>query len=455
MRRILTDSARRALREPSALRRGNSPVVYDSASASSALQSCLQRGVTHNIFIHGAAAVPTPLLSSLPEALSASGATARTLHLHMEQGNPLVGHKTIDDTSFFISDGDTRRAVNAGTASFIPAALSDIPRLFRSGQIPIDVALLSLTPPDQHGLCSVGPSCDISRAAAQAAARIVAVISPLWPRTEGETNLHYSQLDAVLMASDFVPHSPPVRAPKAAELAIGRLIAEELICNEATLQLGIGGLADAITEGILTCGHKDLAIHTELLSDGCLRLMEAGIVTGRHKTTDAGKVVATFAVGCPDLYRALHEHAGILFHSACRSNDTRVIREQHRMTAINGALEVDLSGQICADSLGTAMFSGPGGQPDFMRGAGLCADGVAITALCSETTKGASRIVATLQSGGGIVTPRTAAHFVVTEWGIADLRGKTLHERARALIAIASPAHREALARAAGARGLL
>jgi len=401
------------------------------------------------VYIHTAAHTPTPLLEALASHLNATGMPCSTLHLHLDGPLPHLACSSLRDGSLFIGDAATRAAVARGDADFTPVNLSDAPALLLSS--PLDLALVTLSPPDKHGLCSLGASCDVSRAALQRALRIVAVINPRAPRTFGSTAVHVSQLDWIV-EDDAPMHSPAPRVPSSAEDAIGRIIAEQLVVDGATLQLGIGGIAAAVASHLHA--HKDLGIHTELLGDGIAALWRAGVVTGARKTSHPGLVVATFAVGSPELYSWMDDNPAISLLSADVTNDTALIRRQAAMTSINGAIEVDLTGSICADSVGHRLYSGTGGQGDYMRGAALASGGVPITALSSMTSSGKSRIVAALQPGAGVVTTRASAHYIVTEHGHVDISRANVRERARLLISIAAPQHREALTEAARQRGL-
>jgi acyl-CoA hydrolase len=296
---------------------------------------------------------------------------------------------------------------------------------------------------------------DVVRAALQVARKIVAMVNPHVPRTFGDGNIHTSQID--VLYNHAMPlhtlHRKRGEEPSAAERAIGQSIAEHLVKDGATLQMGIGAIPDAV----LSClgDHKGLGIHSEMFSDGILPLVEKGVITGEHKTLNTGKITGGFAIGSQKLYDFINDNPGVVMLDIAYVNDTGVIARQPKMTAINSAIEVDITGQVVADSIGTRIFSGVGGQSDYIFGAGKCPDGVPILALPSATAKGESRIVPFIKQGGGVVTTRAHVRYIVTEYGIAQLWGKTLQERAKALIGVAHPDHRGMLTQAAKERGLM
>jgi acyl-CoA hydrolase len=314
--------------------------------------------------------------------------------------------------------------------------------------MPLDAVLIQVSPPDKHGFCSLGVSIEATRAAVQTAKAVIAQVNTQMPRSHGDGLIHVDQLSA------FVEHDEPLpevlgHVPGEIEAAIGRNCAE-LIEDGATLQMGIGAIPDAVIASLT--GHKDLGVHTEMFSDGLIDLVERGIVTGRTKRVHPGKIVATFVLGSKRVYDFLDDNPLVAMLDAAYVNDTAVIRKNPKVTAINSAIEVDVTGQVCADSIGTRMYSGVGGQMDFIRGAMYSERGKPIIALPSVTNKMESRIVTMLKPGAGVVTTRAHVHYVVTEYGVADLYGKNLRERAMALIGIAHPEHREQLDREAHAR---
>jgi acyl-CoA hydrolase len=339
--------------------------------------------------------------------------------------------------------GNIRQAVDEGLADYVPVFLSETPHLFRKGILPLDVAMLSVSPPDRHGFCSLGVSVDVSRAAMQTARTVIAQVNPNMPRTHGDGLVHVDEILYAVEVDDPIPiHSPPELND--VERAIGRYVAG-LIEDGATLQMGIGAIPDAVLTAL--GGHKNLGIHTEMMSDGMLDLAEAGIINGSQKKNHPGKIVGTFLMGTRRLYDFVDDNPEVVLLDVQYTNDTAVIRRNPRVTAINSAIEVDVTGQVCADSIGCRMYSGVGGQMDFIRGASLSEGGKPIIALPSTTSRGDTRIVPYLKQGAGVVTTRANVHYVVTEYGVAYLYGKTVRERAKALIEIAAPQHREELDR--------
>jgi acyl-CoA hydrolase len=410
----------------------------------SAAEAVAHIGSGQQIFVHGGAAAPTLLL----EALAARAATLTDvgiLHLHCEGPAPhvapaLAGH--LRHHALFIG-ANTRQAVNEGRADYIPVFLSDVPRLFERRIIPIDVAFLHVSPPDHHGYCSLGPSVDVTMAAANAASLLIAQVDSRLPRTHGDGAIAFDDLDFVV-EHESGAHIVAPAVLSDVERRIGQHVAD-LIPNGATLQLGIGGLPAAVCAAL---GDKrELGVHTEMFTDGVVDLVERGIITGSAKEIDRGRIVASFVVGSERLYRFLDDNPQVQLRTANYTNDPEIIRRFRHMIAVNSAIEIDLTGQVCADSIGPRLYSGVGGQVDFLRGAALAEDGRAILALPATALGGTrSRLVATLQPGAGVVTTRAHVHTVVTEHGVAELHGRSLAQRARALIAIAAPPFRDALA---------
>lgn len=400
------------------------------------------------VFVHGGAATPQALLEALvrhPGKLEG----VETVHLHLDGDAPHVKPEQAGRfraNAFFVGD-NVRAAVADGRADYLPISLSEIPSLF-DAVLPLDVALLHVSPPDRHGFVSLGVSVDIALAAARRAKRCIAQVNPRMPRTLGDGLLHESHFAALVDVDAPLPEAAP-RAPSDVELAIGRSVAG-LVEDGATLQMGIGAIPDAVLAQLAQ--HRRLGVHTEMFSDGLVPLIRAGAVTGEAKARRRGKVVTSFVRGSRALYDFVDDNPFIELRDSAYVNDPSVIRQNPNVTAINSALEVDLTGQVCADSLGERIYSGVGGQADFMRGASLSTGGKPIIALPATTRSGASRIVAQLQAGAGVVTPRAQAHWVVTEYGVAQLHGKNLRQRAQALVAIAHPSHREALSEAARRR---
>jgi acyl-CoA hydrolase len=395
------------------------------------------------VFVHSVAAAP----SRLVEALTARAPELRVVEivsLHTEGEAPYAAPemaRSFRVNALFVGP-NVRAAVEDGRADYLPVFLSEVPSLFRSGVLPLDVALVHVSPPDRHGFCSLGVSVDVSRAAVQSARTVIAQVNPRMPRTHGDGLIHVDAIDFMVQVDEPVHELPP-REPSDVERAIGRHCAE-LVEDGATVQIGIGAIPEATLSAL--SDHHRLGIHTEMLSDGVVELVEKGVVTGEMKRVHPGKIVAGFALGSRRLYDFLDDNPQVAMLDMAYVNDVEVIRRNPRVTAINSAIEVDLTGQVCADSIGDRQYSGVGGQMDFIRGAALSEGGKPIIALPAIATNGESRIVSYLKPGAGVVTTRAHVHFVVTEYGIADLFGKNLRQRAAALIAIAHPSHRDALA---------
>jgi acetyl-CoA hydrolase len=358
----------------------------------------------------------------------------------------LAGHLRVN--TLFISD-NVRQAVNEGRADFTPCFLSEIPGLFKSGRLPLDVALIQVSPPDEHGFCSFGVEVGVTKSAAQSARLIVAEINPHMPRTLGDSFIHISKLGLIVPVDYALPEVHMASAGGATE-SIADHVAS-LIPDAATLQTGIGAVPDAVLKRLGDRQH--LGIHTELFSDGVIDLVQRGVITGERKTLHTGKIVAGFVLGTQLLYDFVHDNPVVELHPTEYVNDPFVIAQNDRMVAINSAIEVDLTGQVCADSIGPRLYSGVGGQIDFIYGAARSRGGVPIIALPSTLRRPdgstISRIVAMLKTGAGVVTTRNHVHYVVSEYGIADLYGKTIAQRAEALIAIAAPEFRDELSAAA------
>jgi acyl-CoA hydrolase len=333
--------------------------------------------------------------------------------------------------------GSLRGAVDQGTADFVPIFLSDIPALFTSGQVRLDAAILQLSPPDRHGQCTLGTSVDAARAAADSGALVLAEINAQMPRTHGHSGVAFSSLSAFCATDRELPSRQPAVGDAAVTDAIGMHVAA-LVEDRACLQLGIGAIPDAVLRRLMD--RHDLGIHTEMFSDNVVPLVEAGVITNRGKAIHPGRIVTSFVSGTQTLYDFVDDNALVEFHPCDRTNDTLAIRKIDRMTAINSAIQVDLTGQVCADSIGHRIHSGIGGQMDFMRGAAMSREGRPIIALPSTAAGGTiSRIVPELNSGAGVVTTRGHVHWVVTEHGAVNLHGKTLAERGRLLVSIAHP----------------
>ncbi|MEM1416632.1 MAG: acetyl-CoA hydrolase/transferase C-terminal domain-containing protein [Myxococcota bacterium] len=388
------------------------------------------------IYVHGAAMTPTPLLEALAARADVEG--VRLYHLHLD--GPLAHLEAPDpgrilDVSLFTGPG-CRKAIADGHADFVPVFLGRIPEVFRERVIPLNAVFVQLSPPDKNGLCSLGTSVDATMAAIQSADLVLAEINHRVPRTHGHTFVPLARVDAFCI-SDRPLHAHDPVAPTAVEEAIGAQVAE-LIPDGATLQMGIGAIPDA---ALARLGNKhDLGVHTEMFSDGLIPLLEGGVVTNRNKSVHPGRTTTTFVAGSQALFDFVDDDPRFEFHPCDRTNDTRLIQKNPKVVAINSALEIDLSGQVCADSIGSRIYSGIGGQMDFMHGAAMSRGGRPIIALPSTAGKGRfSRIVPTLKPGAGVVTTRGHVRWVVTEHGAVNLHGMTLRERGEALIRIAHP----------------
>jgi len=404
------------------------------------------------VFTSGNAATPRPLLRALIER-KAELQDVELVHLLLmgdEFSAPgLEGH--FRHNALFVGPGD-RRAVNSGAADYTPIFLSEIPTLFSSGVLPLDVALLQVSPPDEHGFMSLGIEVLASKAAADTARTVIVQVNEQMPRVLGDSFLHISRVHAVVETNEPLPELEKSEFGEV-EQKIGQFIAE-MIPDGATLQMGIGTIPDAVLTCLTT--KRDLGIHTEMISDGVMQAMEAGIFTGAKKTLHPTKAIATLILGSHELYRFVDNNPAFELHPSTYTNDPFIIAQNDNLIAVNSAIEVDLTGQICAESIGTAIYSGFGGQLDFIRGAARARGGKPVIALPATARGGKlSRIVPQLQPGAGVVTTRGDVHYVVTEFGVAHLYGKTLRQRSRALINIAHPQFRDSLERAARERKLL
>lgn len=347
--------------------------------------------------------------------------------------------------SLFVSES-IRKNVNEGTADYVPIFLSEIPELFKRNVLPIDVAIVQVSPPDNHGYCSMGVSVDVARSAVNTAKHVIAQVNPNVPRTHGDGIIHTTRFNAMVYCEDPLYEQTFGGNPSEDELKIGQNVAS-LIDDRSTLQMGIGTIPDAV----LKClhNHKDLGIHTEMLSDGIIELFDKDVITNKYKAIHPNKVVTGFALGSRKLYDYVDDNPAFSFLDIDYVNDPHVIRRNPQVIAINSAIEIDFTGQICSDSIGTFQYSGVGGQMDFLRGAAISQGGKPIIALPSRTNKGLPRIVPYLKTGAGVVATRAHAHYIVTEYGIAYLYGKNLRQRAKTLIDIAHPDDREAMEKAA------
>lgn len=345
--------------------------------------------------------------------------------------------------SMFIS-GNVRGAVNAGYADFTPVRLSDIPLLFSRNVITIDIAVIQVSPPDIHGFCSYGVEVSVTKTAAESARMVIAEVNPNMPRTHGDSFIHVNDIDYMIEVDYLLPELPPEPANTTQEMIAEHIAA--MIPDGATLQMGIGGIPNSVLRRLTN--HRDLGIHTELFSDGVMDLIESGVITCARKTLHPGKAVAGFVVGTRNLHRYVHDNPFFEFHPTEYVNDPFIISRNDNMVSINSAIEVDLTGQVCADSIGPAFYSGVGGQLDFVRGAARSKGGKTFIALPATTKKDTiSRIVPQLKPGAGVTTTRNDVHYVATEYGVADLWGRTIRQRVEALVNIAHPNFREDLMR--------
>ncbi len=398
------------------------------------------------VFVHGSAATPVSLINSLFDRageIDNVEIISISTFGNIDWDRPEV-KKSFRINSLFVS-ANIRKWVNEESGDYVPVFLSEIPFLFSNGILPIDVAFLQVSPPDKHGYCTLGTSIDAALSASQNAKRLIAQVNPQMPRTHGDGQIHISKFDALVYEDTPLPEVDYGGKADENTMRIGRFVAD-LIEDKSTLQMGIGAIPDAV----LKClnNHKGLGVHTEMFSDGLVPLVEKGIITNEYKKVFPGKIITSFIAGTRKVYDFVDDNPNVFFMDVSFVNDTSVIRKNPKVIAINSAIEIDLTGQVCADSIGTYQFSGIGGQMDFMRGSSLSKGGKPIIALPSITAKGISRIVPTLKDGAGVVTTRGHVHHVITEFGVVDLYGKNMEQRARLLISIAHPDQREVLEKA-------
>lgn len=396
----------------------------------------------NRIFFQGAAMTPIHLIDAICQRYQELR-DVEIVQIHTE-GEALYTqepyNKAFKVNSCF-AGSNVRAAINSGSGDYIPIFLSEIHNLFRDDILPLDVAVIHVSPPDAHGFCSLGTSVDVTLPAIEKAKVVIAQVNPNVPRTHGDGIIHISKIDCA------VEINTPMRTAHQQNLSeietqIGKNVAE-LIDDGATLQMGIGNIPNAVLSNLHN--HKGLGIHTEMFSDGILPLVKSGVITGEHKVVKNSKIVTCFAVGSQELYDFVDDNPLVHFKEAAYTNDTAIIRRNPKVTAINSAIEIDLTGQICADTIGGRQYSGVGGQMDFIRGASLSKGGKPIFAMPSTTNKGISKITPFLNQGAGVTTTRAHVHYVVTEYGVANLYGKNLKQRASALIHIAHPKFREEL----------
>lgn len=395
-----------------------------------------------NVFIHSATAVPTLLVNAMSER-HAELKNVSIYQIHTEGPAPYCNQGMEDSftvKAMFVGS-NTRESLRSGKNSYIPIFLSEAPKLFRKGTIPVDVALISVSPPDRHGYCSLGTSVDISLAAVESAKFVIAQVNEKMPRTHGDGIIHVKDID-IQVEGNMDLYEIHYSELSDENKAIGKNVAE-LIEDGSTLQMGIGAIPNAVLSFL--GNHKNLGIHSEMFSDGILPLVEKGVINGVNKKKHTGKIVSSFVVGSKKLYDFIDDNPVVHMLDSDYVNSPTVIQRNPKVVAINSAIEIDLTGQVCADSIGSHIYSGVGGQMDFIRGASLSEGGKPIIALSSVTKSGESKIVPFLKQGAGVVTTRAHMHYVVTEYGVANLYGKTIDERIEELIRIAHPMHRDEL----------
>jgi len=400
-----------------------------------------------NVFVHSATAVPHILVKAMSERYrELKDVTIYQIHTEGEAPYARAEMASAFTIKAFFVGANMRKEIQGGKGSYIPMFLSEVPSLFRKKIVPIDVALISVSPPDKHGYCSLGTSVDITLAAVKAAKLVIAQVNECMPRTHGDGLIHVDNINIQVKENHPLPEVIMHEITEV-QRAIGMHISR-LIENGSTLQMGIG----AIPNAVLSCleNHKDLGIHSEMFSDGVLPLIKKGVINGKNKRKHPGMIVASFVVGSKKLYDFIDDNPMVQMLDFEYVNNPDVIRKNPKVVAINSAIEIDLTGQVCADSIGSKIYSGVGGQMDFIRGASLSEDGKPIIALTSTTKNGASKIVPFLKQGAGVVTTRAHVHYVVTEYGVANLYGKTIEERVELLIELAHPDHRAELRKASG-----
>jgi len=392
------------------------------------------------IYIQAAAAAPQTLINAFSQRHEELR-NVEVCHLHTEGEAPYANpdyHESFHVNSFFIGK-NVRHTLKAGNGSYTPVFLSELPILFKRGIIELDVALIHVSPPDRHGYCSLGVSIEATLAAIDNAGWVIAQVNKNMPRTHGAGIIHVSEINAFVECNDKLP-SHEMANPTDVESKIGDYVAG-LIDDKSTLQMGIGSIPNAVLERLKN--HKNLGLHTEMFSDGVIDLILSNVINGNYKKVNRGRALTTFLMGSQRLYDYVDDNPFIEMRASNYTNNVSVIRKNPKMVAINSAIEVDLTGQVCADSIGPNIYSGVGGQMDFIRGASYSDGGKAIIALPSTTRKGVSRIVPHLNIGAGVVTTRAHVHYVVTEYGVANLYGKTIKQRIKQLVEIAHPQHRE------------
>lgn len=389
-----------------------------------------------SVFVQTAAATPQHLVKALTaRAADLRGVKIYSIHTEGDCSYAAPELSESFDVHSFFNGSNIRQTRGNINPIFVPMFLSEIPHLFYNGAVNLDVALIQVSPPDRHGMCSLGPSVDISISAVRTAKTIIAQVNPKVPRSFGDGQIEFSKIHFAVNVDEEL-HIVPTAVASQIEARVGQNVAS-IIEDASTLQMGIGAIPDATLKALKN--HKDLGVHTEMFSDGLVDLYHAGAITNRYKTQMNGKIVSSFVLGSRKTYDFIDDNPLVVMMDAAYTNDTHIIRQNPKVVAINSAIEVDLTGQVCADSIGSRIYSGVGGQMDFMRGAALSQGGKPIIALPSKTTQGRSKIVPFLKEGAGVTTTRAHVHYVVTEHGVAFLHGKTMKERVQALIAIADP----------------
>ncbi|WP_400076899.1 acetyl-CoA hydrolase/transferase family protein [Winogradskyella sp. R77965] len=413
--------------------------MYKVVSAAEALKIVKSND---KIYVHAAAAVPNVLIDALTNRHEELR-NVEICQLHTEGSAPYANPELADSfhvNSFFIGK-NVRHTLHAGNGSYTPVFLSEVPLLFKRNIVDLQVALIHVSVPDKHGYCSLGVSVEATLAAIDNADYVIAQVNKQMPRTFGDGIIHVTEIDAFVECDEPLP-THPVIEPTEIETKIGDYVAN-LIEDRSTLQMGIGNIPNAVLSRLHN--HKDLGLHTEMFSDGVIDLILKDVINGNYKGVNPGRALATFLMGSQRLYDYVNDNPYVEMRSSDYVNDVSIIKQNPRMVAINSAVEVDVTGQVCADSIGSKMYSGVGGQMDFIRGASLSEGGKAIIALPSVTRHGVSRIVPSLKTGAGVVTTRAHVHYLVTEYGVANLYGKTIKERVKALVNIAHPDHRESI----------
>lgn len=398
------------------------------------------------VFAHGSAATPLHVLNTL---LKRAGEINQVELVSISTFGDIHWKEPGVTDSFYLNSlfvsANVREWANSSRGRYVPIFLSEIPLLFSQGHLPLDVAIVQVSPPDKHGFCSLGTSVDAAWGAVRNAKIVIAQVNPRMPRTLGDSPFHFSKFAAMVWHEEELPDLDYSSKSNPIIEKIGQNVAE-LIEDGSTLQAGIGAIPDAVLKCLTN--HKDLGVHTEMFSDGIVPLIKSGVVNNEKKNVLKGKTVTSFVAGTRKVYDFIDDNPSMSFMNVSFVNDSGVIRQNPKVVAINSALEVDLTGQICSDSIGTFQYSGIGGQMDFMRGAALSEGGKPIIAIPSVTNKGISRITPYLKQGAGVVTTRGHAHYIVTEYGVVNLYGKNLEQRSKLLISIAHPDHREELEKA-------